>query len=113
MKQGILSKQQRHIPYGVIQNIFVNQDLFNRLFGLASLAIENVSQGAGVIAAPQQQKVFGLRIGNQQPQQIEMVGFSGNKVSIPGISKASAEILKGIVLQKMKENPVDDSQSGL
>ena len=23
LKQGILSKQQRHIPYGVIQNIFV------------------------------------------------------------------------------------------
>ena len=42
-----------------------------------------------------------------------MVGFSGNKVSIPGLTKANAEILKGIVLQKMKENPIEDSQSGL
>jgi len=113
LKQGILSKQQRHIPYGVIQNLFVKQDLFDRIFGLASLAIENASQGAGALAAPQQQKVFGLRIGNQQRQQVEMVGFSGNKVSIPGLTKANAEILKGIVLQKMKENPIEDSQSGL
>ena len=113
LKQGILSKQQRHIPYGVIQNLFVKQDLFDRIFGLASLAIENASQGAGALAAPQQQKVFGLRIGNQQRQQVEMVGFSGNKVSIPGLTKANAEILKGIVLQKMKENPIEDNQSGL
>src|SRR5438045_1903778 len=28
IKQGILSKQQRHIPYGVIQNIYVKQDIF-------------------------------------------------------------------------------------
>jgi uncharacterized membrane protein YdbT with pleckstrin-like domain len=113
LKQGILSKQQRHIPYGVIQNLFVKQDLFDRIFGLASLTIENASQGAGTLTAPQQQKVFGLRIGNQQRQQVEMIGFSGNKVSIPGLTKANAEILKGIILQKMKENPIEDSQSGL
>lgn len=113
LRQGILSKQQRHIPYGVIQNIFVKQDLFDRIFGLASLAVENASQGAGSSATAGEQKVFGMRIGNQQRQQTEMVGFSGNKVSIPGLTKANAEILKGIVLQKMKENPIEDSQSGL
>ena len=113
LRQGILSKQQRHIPFGVIQNLFVKQDLFDRVFGLASLTIENASQGAGAFAAPQQQKVFGLRVGNQRQQQMEMVGFSGNKVSMPGLTKANAEILKGIVLQKMKENPIEDSQSGL
>jgi hypothetical protein len=42
-----------------------------------------------------------------------MVGFSGNKVNIPGLTKQNAEILKGIILQKMKENPIEDSQSGL
>lgn len=113
LRQGILSKQQRHIPYGVIQNLFVKQDIFDRIFGLASLTVENASQGAGAFAAPQQQKVFGLRIGTQRRQQMEMVGFSGNKVSIPGLTNANAEILKSIVLQKMKENPVEDSQSGL
>ena len=113
LKQGILSKQQRHIPYGVIQNLFIKQDLFDRIFGLASLTIENASQGAGALAAPQKQRVFGMIIGNQRQQQMEMVGFSGNKVSIPGLTKMNAETLKGIVLQKMKENPIEDSQSGL
>ena len=113
LRQGILSRQQRHIPYGVIQNLFVEQDLLDRIFGLASLTVENASQGGTNVSNQQEQKVFGLRIGNQRRQQMEMVGFSGNKVSIPGLTKANAEILKGIVLQKMKENPIEDSQSGL
>lgn len=113
LKQGILSKQQRHIPYGVIQNIFVKQDLFDRIFGLASLTIENASQGVDAFVVPQQQKVFGLRVRTQQRQQVETVGFTENKVIIPGLTKANAEILKGVILQKMKENPIEDSQSGL
>jgi uncharacterized membrane protein YdbT with pleckstrin-like domain len=101
LKQGILNKQQRSIPYGVIQNIVVKQDLLDRIFGLASLILENASLGAG----------SGQDVGRQQ--RTEMVGFKGNKVSIPGLKKQNAETLKEIVLQKMKENPIDDSQSGL
>jgi uncharacterized membrane protein YdbT with pleckstrin-like domain len=99
VKQGILSKRQRHIPYGVIQNLFVKQDLFDRILGFASLMIENASQGGGALEDSQQTS--------------ETIGFSGNRVSIPGLTKADAEILKGIILQKMKENPIEDSQSGL
>lgn len=113
LRQGILSKQQRHIPYGVIQNLLVKQDLFDRVFGLASLTIENASHGAGAAGAPPGTRVFGLREGNQRQGQMELIGSSGNRVSIPGLTKRNTEILKGIVLQKMKENPVEDSQSGL
>ncbi len=113
LKQGVLSKQQRYIPYGVIQNLLVKQDLFDRIFGLASLRIENAAQGAGILATPQQPKVFGIRIHTQQRQRVEIVGFSGNSVNIPGLKKMDAETLKEIVLQKMKENPIEDSQSGL
>jgi len=102
LKQGIFSKQQRHIPYGVIQNLFIKQDLFDRIFGLASLTIENASQGAGALANLQGQRT-----------QMEIAGFIGNKINIPGLAKQNAEILKEIVLQKMKENPIEDSQSGL
>lgn len=112
LRQGILSKQQRHIPYGVIQNVFVKQDLFDRLFGLASLILENASMGAGS-QQERQTKVFGMTLGSKKQERVEMVGFSGNKVSIPGLKKENAETLKGIVLQQMKENPIDDSQSGL
>jgi membrane protein YdbS with pleckstrin-like domain len=112
LQQGILNKQQRHIPYGVIQNIFVKQDLLDRLFGLASLTLENASMGAGS-GQERQSKVFGITFSNKRQQRAEMIGFSGNKISIPGLSKRNAETLKGIVLQRMKENPIDDSQSGL
>ena len=113
LRQGILSKQERHIPYGVIQNIFVKQDLFDRILGLASLTIENASQGAGALAASQELTAFGFRIGGRQRPRVEMVGFSGNKVNIPGLKKINAEILREIILKKMKENPIEDSQSGL
>jgi len=111
LRQGIISRQERNIPYGVIQNIFVKQGLLDRIFGLASLAIENASSGAGASSAPQM-KSFSLSASYSRKQP-EAMGFSGNKVSIPGLSKNDAETLKEIVLQKMKENPVEDSQSGL
>lgn len=113
LRQGILSKQQRHIPYGVIQNIFVKQDLFDRIFGLASLTIENAAQGAGTFVAQGGKKIFGLMVRTQRRGQIEMVGFFGNKGIIPGLTKQNAETLKEIVLRKIKENPIEDSQSGL
>ena len=100
LRQGIFSRQQRHIPYGVIQNLFVKQDLSDRILGLSSLMVENASSGAFVFVDPKE-------------REMEEVGFYGNRVSIPGLTKANAEILKGIVLQKMKENPIEDSQSGL
>ena len=98
LRQGILSKEQRNIPYGVIQNIFQKQDLLDRIFGLASLTIENSSHG---------------QMSVQYQKKSEVIGFSGNKVTIPGLTKANAEILKGIVLSRMKANPLEDSQSGL
>jgi uncharacterized membrane protein YdbT with pleckstrin-like domain len=114
LKQGILSKQERHIPYGVIQNVFVKQDLFDRFFGLASLLVENAAQGAGI--DPIERGDLGMTLANlsrKNRENIETVGFSKNRVSILGLSKENAEILKNIVLQKMKDNPIDDNQSGL
>lgn len=110
IKQGVFSKKQRNLPYGVIQNVFVKQDLFDRIFGLASLRVENATQGGGK-GFFGKTKSFRLR-GNYQ-QQGETVGSSGNAVNIPGLKKNSAEALKIIVLQRMKENPIEDSQSGL
>lgn len=108
VRQGVFSKKQRNLPYGVIQNVFVKQDLFDRVFGLASLAVENASQGGG--------KGFfkGLFSSfNKRGQQSETVGSLGNKVNIPGLRKKDAEALKLVLLQRMKENPIEDSQSGL
>lgn len=103
LRQGILSKQEKNIPYGVIQNIFIKQDLFDRIFGLASLVVENASYGAGVDSLTE----------TEEKQRVELIGFRGNKVSIPGLKKTDAETLKDILLQKIEKNPIEDSQSGL
>ncbi len=88
------------MPYGVIQNVFIKQDLFDRIFGLATLRIENASQAGGA---------RDIRIRQGQ----ENLGASGNKVNIPGLKKQNAEELKNLILKKIKENPIEDSQSGL
>ena len=111
-QQGVLNKSQRHIPYGVVQNIIVKQDLFDRIFSIASLVIENASQG-GTSKQNNKQKVFGITIGNRSTQQASSIGYDGSKTVIPGLTRQDAESLKAIVLQKMKEHPLDDSQSGL
>ncbi len=100
IRQGVISKKQRNLPYGVIQNVFVKQDLFERIFGLATLRIENASQAGGA---------RDVRMHQEQ----EYVGASGNKVNIPGLKKQDAEELKKLILKKIKENPIEDSQSGL
>ena len=56
----------------MIQNVFVKQDLFDRVFGLASLAIENASQGAG---AEKVTKVFGMTMNNTKKTEAETIGF--------------------------------------
>ncbi len=107
VKQGVISKKHKNLPYAVIQNVFVKQDVFDRIFGLASLKIENASLGSGKV---KKRKSFSL-ISSKSDS--ESVGASGNKVNIPGLKKQSAEELKNLILQKIKENPLEDSQSGL
>ena len=108
VKQGILSKKQYHLPYGVIQHAIVKQDLFDRIFGLASLLIENAAQGAGIPQISSKALVY-----QSTAREPEFVGSSGNKISIPGLRKTDAEALKTVILQKIKDHPIDDNASGL
>jgi membrane protein YdbS with pleckstrin-like domain len=105
VEQGVFSKKQRHLPYGVIQTVVVKQDWFDRVFGLASLAVEDASHGGGKGLGSSR---FQVGLAYQQ-QQNESVGSSGNKVNIPGLKKVDAEALKLIILQRMKENPTAES----
>lgn len=106
ISQGILSKQQRNIPYGVIQNVIVKQDLLDRIFDLASVLIENAAEAGG--KRNNETKLFGIRINNQNKRQFEAIGFTGNKVSIPGLTKQNAEALKNIILERIKANPIEE-----
>jgi membrane protein YdbS with pleckstrin-like domain len=106
LHQGIISKQNRNVPYGRIQEVFVHQGLLDKFFGLASLTIQDFSQG-GMSAMD----VDGY-VGSGRSRH-EVLGFVGNGIHIPGLKKEDAEELKAIILQKIKENPIEDSQSGL
>ena len=97
LKQGIISKEQRSIPYNVIQNIFITQSLFDRFFGFKVLIIENASNNT---------------INNKNTEKF-IIGYSGNKVNIPGLKNNNAELLKEILLKKMEENKVISNKSGL
>lgn len=98
LHQGILSKQNRQIPYGVIQNVILKQDIMDRIFNLSSLRIENASNSGGL-------NVYRQKAGQPVGEQI---GFKSNYVSIPGLMKQNAEILKRIILEKIKTHPIEE-----
>lgn len=106
LHQGIITKQNRNVAYGVIQGVFVNQSLFDRIFGLASLTFEDFSNhGRSAMSSS-----GSVKSGKSSR---EAIGFVGNKIHIPGLKKKDAEELKTVILQKIKENPIDDRNSGL
>jgi membrane protein YdbS with pleckstrin-like domain len=114
VRQGIIQRQEKHVPYAVIQHVLIKQDLFDRILGLATFAVENATRGKDNQDGTQ--KVFGMRVKasqQQQRRQFQTIGFRGNRLTIPGLSKADARTLREIILQKMKENPLDDNASGL
>jgi membrane protein YdbS with pleckstrin-like domain len=112
LKQGVISKQERHVPYGVIQHLVIKQDILDRLLGLASLRIENASEGAG-------KSSFGgsAILGTKEPSSSRYgwiaIGFNGNKINIPGLKKANAETLKQHILTHMEANPINERNAGL
>ena len=81
LKQGVVTKQELHIPYGVIQNVVVSRDLFDRVFGLATLTIENAAVGAGITVGR------GYETGRRgrEGRNLALIGFYGKKGDIPGV----------------------------
>ena len=123
VRQGILSTQERTIPYGVIQNLSVDQDVFDRIVGLATLTIEGVSQDRGEVEAASPSLLalpFMSRMGRvyaASPQaRAPQLGFYGNQVRIAGISVSDAETLREMVLQKktvsVRRSAVDSPHKG-
>ncbi|HEX9502720.1 MAG TPA: PH domain-containing protein [Patescibacteria group bacterium] len=55
LKQGIISQEERHVPYKAIQDVKISQGLIERILGLSTVRIENAtavgysmnSQGGG------------------------------------------------------------------
>jgi len=107
VRQGMLSPQERSISYGVIQTLSIHQDVIDRMFGLATLTIEDVSRDRGEVEAASPSLLallFMSRMGRvyaASPQaRAPQLGFYGNKVRIAGLSVSDAETLKEMFLQK-------------
>ncbi|MEI8229926.1 MAG: PH domain-containing protein [Candidatus Peregrinibacteria bacterium] len=116
VRQGVLSKQERTIPYSVIQEVTVQNGLLDRLLGLASVSVFNASQSGYSTDAygHNTRLIFGIPVHfGKGKSQLEMIGFSGNMVHIPGLLPEDAERLKTALLQKMKEFKGKDTGSGL
>ncbi len=112
IRSGIIAKQERHLPYGVIQNVFVRQGVLDRLFKIASLTIENASQ-AGHSGRPQPaRKWYSVSLHSSSKRNADAMS-GGNGVHIFGLSASHAQLLKEALLQKMKENPLMETSSGL
>lgn len=108
ISQGVLSKQKVSMFYSTLQNVFIRQGFWDRIFKTYSLAVQNVEQKRPdediVIDEFREQLGKGLYI--------ELIGVKRNTLNIPGLKRTEAETLKRIILEKMKEN-VDKSRSGL
>ena len=92
VKSGVLYKKLRNTPYGIIQNIILKQGIIDRLFGLATLKIENAAQAGGLATIA----------GQNTP---DAIISNGNAVMIPGLNFADAQTLKATLQDLMRKNP--------
>jgi len=99
IRQGVIKRKERHLPYGVIQNVMIKRSLSDRLFGLATINVQN---------AVQQRKP-----GGPADSADAVMGSSGTDFNLPGQTPKNAEVLRKIVLEKMKENPDWGIHAGL
>lgn len=44
LSSGVISREERHLPYTVIQDVAISQGVIARMFGLADVKIENAAQ---------------------------------------------------------------------
>lgn len=99
VRQGIIAREERHIPYNVIQNIIISRNLDDLIFGLSNLKIENAAAGGGYIPA-------------RKPNQSTMLGSSSNHLQLTGLQPADVTVLKKALLAKMLAHS-DRTDSGL
>lgn len=98
LHQGILAKSERTVPYGRIQNVIISQGLINKLIGLASVEIETASIG---VDTPARHKAS------------REIRLSSKMIWLPGLLYRNALEVRNMVMELMKQNPIDDAQSGL
>lgn len=54
LRSGVISREEKHVPYATIQNVTMKQGIVDRVFGLSSVTIENAASGQQIIAKNKQ-----------------------------------------------------------
>ena len=94
IRQGVIYRSERHVPYARIQNVIQRQNLLDRLFGVSDLVIQDATQAMAGVA-------------------YNGMGSRGNTISIPGLLVEDARALKQAILKKIETTPQTDTISGL
>lgn len=94
--QGIISRSERHLPYSVIQSVVIRQDILDRLFGLATIIVENASFG-GIGMPANNNRSASMAYGSAS---MGSMGMHANKFVLSGITLDDAEKLREWLLNK-------------
>lgn len=91
LKQGVISREERHIQYSSIQNVTLKQRISDRILGICDVVIENAAVGGGGVSIT--------------PGKLGSMGVMGsNGIIIPGQllseGKKLVEIVNAITVQK-------------
>jgi len=46
VKDGVVRREEKHVPYRVLQNVLLKQDILERIWGLSTVVIENAAAGS-------------------------------------------------------------------
>lgn len=99
LKQGVISREERHIQYSSIQNVTLKQKISDRILGICDVVIENAAAGSvGVMA--------GMPAGGMPH------GIS-NGIVIPGQMLSDGQKLVEIVNKVTVEKNVNLNPNGL
>ncbi len=110
LKQGLFRREEKYMPYVAIQNIFVSRGLLDRIFGIASLKIQNAAALAAGATAYTSRWSSGA---SRNEKQVARATAEKNSIVIPGLSTRDAEALRDMVLQKIGQNPTAGTGAGL
>jgi uncharacterized membrane protein YdbT with pleckstrin-like domain len=102
IKQGIISRQERHVPYSVIQNVIVKQDILDRVFGLSTIVVENAAGGGMPMPQYNGRGSSGGMYANRN-QYGDYPGMTGNMLMIPGLARKDAITLRDLILNKTEK----------
>jgi putative membrane protein len=91
VRQGVLRREEKHVPYRSVQNVLNKQSIIDRMFGLGTVVIENAAQGAvvsrrGAMSRPSQVIIPGqpTQKAKQLSDELNRI-LGGNNASTTGL----------------------------